>query len=191
MKKWNSVSYNYATIYRPIVQSLSCVQLFAIQRQFVLSIWLFGRNRNPLKVSQAKGLCGGDTHAMTGYFLEILEGEAVSKLGFHEAESGVAWTQRVFGSQGAIAQKLSSGASLLIYLSSLHLSVPLSVLPLFSEHFPHHFLNAFQKSYLNTEREIHTDQLIFSTVLRLMDIFYSSNQLCARVSRVFDQHFVG
>ena len=98
----------------------------------------------------------------------------------------------VLGSQGARAQKLYYGASLLIYLGSLHLSVLLSVLPLFSEHFPHHFLNAFQKSYLNTERETHTDQLILSTVLRLMDIFYSSsNQLRARVSRVFDQRFVG
>lgn len=153
MKKWNSVSYHYATISCPVVQSLSCVQLFAIQRQFVFSIWLFGRSRNPLKVSQAKGLCGGDTYAMTGNLMEILEGEAISKLGLHEAELGVAWTQRVFGSQGAIAQKLYSGASLLIYLGSLHLSVLLSVLPLFSEHFPHHFLNAFQKSHLNTERE--------------------------------------
>ena len=146
MKKWSSVSYHYATICFPVVQSLSYVQLFAIQRQLVLSIWLFGRNRNPLKVSQAKGFCGGDTHAMTGNLMEILEGEAISKLGLHGTESGVAWTQRVFGSQGAIAQKLYCGASLLTYFSSLHLSVLLSVLPLFSEHFPHHFLNAFQKS---------------------------------------------
>lgn len=156
MKKWNSVSYHHATIRCPAVQSLSCVQLFAIQRQFVLSIWLFGRSRNPLKVSQAKGLCGGDTYAMTGNLMEILEGEAVSKLGLHEAESGVAWTQR------SPWEPRSNSAKALLWSLPAHIPrltplvcafvCPASIFWTFSPSFPERFSKVLFKHW---ERDSH------------------------------------
>ena len=112
------------------------------QRQFVLSIWLFGRNRNPLKVAQVKGLCGEDTHAMTGNLMEILEQKAASELGFHEAESGVAldsediWEPRCTSSKALLWGLLVRVAQLpplvCFCLSCLHF---LNIFPPFPEHF--------------------------------------------------------
>lgn len=112
------------------------------QRQFVLSIWLFGRNRNPLEVARVKGLCGEDTRAMTGNPMELLEQKAVSEPGFHAAESGVAldsedvWEPRCTSSKAPLWRLLVRVTQLpplvCFCLSCLHF---LNIFPPFPGHF--------------------------------------------------------
>lgn len=80
-------------------------------------------------MAQLKGLCGEDTHAMTGNLMEILEQKAVSEPGFHEAELGVA-----LDSEDIWEPRCTSSKALLWRL--LVRVTQLSVLSPFPEHFP-------------------------------------------------------
>lgn len=95
-------------------------------RSFNLAFWK--KQKSP-QGGSTQGLCGEDTHAMTGNLMEILEQKAVSEPGFHEAELGVA-----LDSEDIWEPRCTSSKALLWRL--LVRVTQLSVLSPFPEHFP-------------------------------------------------------